>query len=99
MTDIDKGTSARLPTPHGEFTITAYFDRSTGIEHLALHQGDVAGDEVLVRVHSECLTGDIFGSLRCDCGPQLQLSLARIAALGRGMVILHAWPRGARHRH
>ncbi len=87
MTDIDKGTSARLPTPHGEFTITAYFDRSTGIEHLALHCGDVAGEEVLVRVHSECLTGDIFGSLRCDCGPQLQLALARIAALGRGMVI------------
>lgn len=85
--DIDKGTSARLPTPHGEFTITTYFDRATDIEHLALHCGDVAGDEVLVRVHSECLTGDIFGSLRCDCGPQLQLALARIAALGRGMVI------------
>ncbi|WP_293999750.1 GTP cyclohydrolase II [Sphaerotilus sp.] len=85
--DIDKGTSARLPTPHGEFTITAYFDRSTGIEHLALHCGDVAGEEVLVRVHSECLTGDIFGSLRCDCGPQLQLALQRIAQVGRGMVI------------
>ncbi|MDZ7858816.1 GTP cyclohydrolase II [Sphaerotilus sp.] len=87
MTDIDKGTSARLPTPHGEFTITSYFDRSTGIEHLALHCGDVSGEELLVRVHSECLTGDIFGSLRCDCGPQLQLALARIADTGRGMLI------------
>ena len=87
MTDIDKGTSARLPTPHGEFTMTAYFDRSTGTEHLVLHCGDVAGDAVLVRVHSECLTGDIFGSLRCDCGPQLQMALARIAQVGRGAVI------------
>ena len=87
MTDIDKGTSARLPTPHGEFTITAYFDRSTGIEHLALHCGDVAGEEVLVRVHSECLTGDIFGSLRCDCGPQLHKAMQRISEVGRGLVI------------
>jgi GTP cyclohydrolase II len=86
-TDIDKGTSARLPTPHGEFTITSFFDRTTRIEHLALHCGDVAGEELLVRVHSECLTGDIFGSLRCDCGPQLQLALQRIAQVGRGMVI------------
>ena len=84
---VRRGPSARLPTEHGDFTISSYFDRSTGIEHLALHCGDVAGEEVLVRVHSECLTGDIFGSLRCDCGPQLQLAMARIAALGRGLVI------------
>ena len=86
-TDIDKGTSARLPTPHGEFTMTAYFDRATGIEHLALHCGDVAGEDLLMRVHSECLTGDIFGSLRCDCGPQLRLALQRISQAGRGVVI------------
>jgi GTP cyclohydrolase II len=86
-TDIDKGTSARLPTPHGEFTITSFFDRTTRIEHLALHCGDVTGEALLVRVHSECLTGDIFGSLRCDCGPQLQLALQRIAQAGRGLVI------------
>jgi GTP cyclohydrolase II len=84
---IEKGASARLPTPHGEFTITSYFDLTTRIEHLAVHVGDLAAEAVLVRVHSECLTGDIFGSLRCDCGPQLQMALARIAQVGRGMVI------------
>lgn len=84
---IVKGASARLPTPHGEFTITSYFDTGTRIEHLAVHRGDIAGEAVLVRVHSECLTGDIFGSLRCDCGPQLQLALARIAEANRGLVI------------
>lgn len=84
---ITKGASARLPTAFGEFTITSYFDEDTRIEHLALHRGDVAGEEVLVRVHSECLTGDIFGSLRCDCGPQLHKALQRITEVGRGLVI------------
>jgi GTP cyclohydrolase II len=85
--NITKGTSARLPTPQGVFTITSYFDEATGIEHLALYQGDPSGPELLVRIHSECLTGDIFASLRCDCGPQLQLALQRIAAAGRGLLI------------
>src|SRR5690554_5798871 len=59
-----------------------------GSEHVAFVKGDVAGDEpVLVRVHSECLTGDIFGSLRCDCGPQLHAALSRIANEGRGVVV------------
>lgn len=84
---VVKGSSARLPTPHGEFTITSYRDTQAGTEHIAIQCGDVAGDDLLVRIHSECLTGDIFGSLRCDCGPQLQLALARIGQLGRGLVI------------
>jgi len=85
---VRRGPSARLPTEHGDFTISSYFDRSTGIEHMAIHCGELAGArEVLVRVHSECLTGDIFGSLRCDCGPQLRLALQRISQAGRGVVI------------
>lgn len=76
-----------LPTEHGEFAVTAYVDRLTGAEHLALTapQGTGAG---LVRVHSECLTGDVFGSRRCDCGPQLQLSMERIAREGGTIVYL-----------
>ena len=85
---VRRGPSARLPTEHGDFTISSYFDRSTGIEHMAIHCGELAGArEVLVRVHSECLTGDIFCSLRCDCGPQLRLALQRISQAGRGVVI------------
>ena len=76
-----------LPTEHGEFTVTAYVDRLTGAEHLALTapQGTGTG---LVRVHSECLTGDVFGSRRCDCGPQLQLSMEQVAAEGGTIVYL-----------
>lgn len=85
---VERGASARLPTVHGEFTVTSYLDTGAGIEHLAVQCGELAGgEEVLVRIHSECLTGDILGSLRCDCGPQLQLALSRIAAAGRGLVI------------
>ena len=85
---VRRGPSARLPTEHGDFTISSYYDRSTGIEHMAVHRGELAGArEVLVRVHSECLTGDIFGSLRCDCGPQLRLALERIREAGRGVVV------------
>ena len=79
----------------------AYGYRSTvdGVEHIALVHGEIGdGEDVLVRVHSECLTGDIFHSLRCDCGPQLQASLERIQAEGRGVVRLPARPRGPRHR-
>ncbi len=79
---------ARLPTRHGEFTILAYEDTVTGIHHLALVMGDVDGDRpVLVRAHSECLTGEVFGSLRCDCGPQLEQAMAIIAAEGRGVIL------------
>jgi 3,4-dihydroxy 2-butanone 4-phosphate synthase/GTP cyclohydrolase II len=77
---------ARLPTPHGVFQARVYRG-SDGTEHVALVMGDVAQPNILVRVHSECLTGDIFGSLRCDCGAQLDAALAKIAAEGRGVVI------------
>jgi 3,4-dihydroxy 2-butanone 4-phosphate synthase/GTP cyclohydrolase II len=78
---------ARLPTPHGVFSARVYraYD---GTEHVALVMADVRGRaEVLVRVHSECLTGDIFGSLRCDCGGQLEAALALVAKEGRGVVV------------
>jgi 3,4-dihydroxy 2-butanone 4-phosphate synthase/GTP cyclohydrolase II len=78
---------ARLPTRHGLFSARVYRDRA-GIEHVALVMGEVRGaSDVLVRVHSECLTGDIFGSLRCDCGGQLDAALERIAAEGRGVLV------------
>jgi 3,4-dihydroxy 2-butanone 4-phosphate synthase/GTP cyclohydrolase II len=79
---------ADLPTAFGAFRIQVYRDVPTGKEHAAIVKGDVSGPEpVLVRVHSECLTGDIFGSLRCDCGPQLQEALRRIEAAGRGIIL------------
>ncbi|WP_374228479.1 bifunctional 3,4-dihydroxy-2-butanone-4-phosphate synthase/GTP cyclohydrolase II [Streptomyces sp. CNQ085] len=77
-----------LPTAHGDFRAHGYRSAADGVEHIALVAGDVEGaEDVLVRVHSECLTGDVFGSLRCDCGPQLEDSLRRVAAEGRGVVI------------
>jgi len=77
---------ANLPTHHGNFRCLA-FD-CNGLEHLALVAGDVIwGEGVLVRVHSECLTGDLFGSRRCDCGAQLDEAMRRIAGAGRGVVI------------
>ena len=79
---------ARIPTPHGTFRAVGYDSKLDGIEHIALVYGDIAdGENVLVRVHSECLTGDVFGSLRCDCGPQLDAALAAVAAEGRGVVL------------
>ena len=79
---------ADLPTAFGGFRIQVYRDVPTGKEHAAIVKGDVSGPEpVVVRVHSECLTGDIFGSLRCDCGPQLQEALRRIEAEGRGVIL------------
>jgi 3,4-dihydroxy 2-butanone 4-phosphate synthase/GTP cyclohydrolase II len=79
---------ARIPTAHGEFTCVAWESLLDGTQHLALVRGDVTtADPVLVRVHSECLTGDVFGSARCDCGSQLDDALAAIAAEGRGAVV------------
>jgi 3,4-dihydroxy 2-butanone 4-phosphate synthase/GTP cyclohydrolase II len=81
-------SSSTLPTHHGPFTVHAYESLLDGVEHLALVRGDVSGvDPVLVRVHSECLTGDVFGSARCDCGAQLELAMANIAEAGRGVVV------------
>jgi 3,4-dihydroxy 2-butanone 4-phosphate synthase / GTP cyclohydrolase II len=90
---VRRVATARIPTVHGEFTAIVYESRPDGTEHVAFVRGDVGGRPtgtdrgVLVRVHSECLTGDVFGSLRCDCGQQLDLALARIAAEDRGVVV------------
>ncbi|MFJ1757245.1 bifunctional 3,4-dihydroxy-2-butanone-4-phosphate synthase/GTP cyclohydrolase II [Kitasatospora sp. NPDC088134] len=91
---VDRAAVTQLPTEHGEFTAVGYRGTIDGIEHLALVAGGLDadgrlpdGEDVLVRLHSECLTGDVFGSLRCDCGPQLQASLAAVAEAGRGVVL------------
>jgi len=87
---VERVASARLPTAFGEFTIHGYRARfgSTEAEHVALTMGDVAdGEPVLVRVHSECLTGDVLGSQRCDCGDQVEAALERIAKEGRGVFL------------
>ena len=91
---------ARIPTTWGDFTAYAYESLLDGEQHLALVKGTVSGeDDVLVRVHSECLTGDVFGSLRCDCGVQLDSAMQLIADEGRGVRRLPQGPRGPRDRH
>jgi len=88
---VERVTSVRLPTDYGEFTAVAFREVLTGRHHLALVKGDVSGaGDVLVRVHSECLTGDVFHSLRCDCGEQLDQALARIGAEERGVLLYMA---------
>jgi 3,4-dihydroxy 2-butanone 4-phosphate synthase/GTP cyclohydrolase II len=78
----------KLPTAFGDFSLHLYRSTLDGQHHLALVKGDVAGRPgVLVRVHSECLTGDVFGSLRCDCGPQLQQAMRQISGAGRGVIL------------
>jgi 3,4-dihydroxy 2-butanone 4-phosphate synthase/GTP cyclohydrolase II len=85
---VQRVAQARIPTPHGVFQAAGYRTTVDATEHVALVYGELGdGRDVLVRVHSECLTGDVFGSLRCDCGPQLQAALARVAAEGRGVVL------------
>jgi 3,4-dihydroxy 2-butanone 4-phosphate synthase/GTP cyclohydrolase II len=85
---IERGPTVRLPTRFGEFSVTAYTSLVDGKHHLAMVYGEVAGaEDVLVRMHSECLTGDVFGSLRCDCGEQLDAALRRIAQEGRGVLV------------
>ncbi|WP_293698003.1 GTP cyclohydrolase II, partial [uncultured Agrococcus sp.] len=76
-----------LPTLHGTFTLRAYRDRSTGADHVAIMAGDSLPDDALVRVHSECLTGEALGSLKCECGPQLSAALETIQREGSGAVI------------
>lgn len=81
-------TDARIPTVDGEFTLLLYENSEDNKDHLALVCGDVDGhDDVLVRVHSECFTGDVLGSLRCDCGEQLDTSMRRVAEEGQGIII------------
>ena len=88
---VERVVSVRLPTEHGMFHAVAYRELLDGKRHVALVKGDVeSAENVLVRVHSECLTGDVFHSLLCDCGEQLQLSLRRIEAEGRGVLLYMA---------
>jgi len=85
---VQRITEAKLPTTYGEFTAVAYRSVVDAAEHVALVKGDISNDEpVLVRVHSECLTGDVFGSLRCDCGPQIDMALQSIAKEDRGVFL------------
>ena len=85
---VRRVAEATLPTEHGEFQAVVYESVLDGEQHMALVYGDLdAAKDVLVRVHSECLTGDALGSLRCDCGPQLQAALAKVAAEGAGVVV------------
>jgi len=91
---VERTAVARLPTEWGNFTCVSYKNTLDGIEHVALlygeHENDVSGaigDDMLVRVHSECLTGDIFKSARCDCGDQLDLAMQRVAEAGRGCIV------------
>ena len=88
---VERGAAVRLPTEYGDFTVIAFREKLTGKTHVALVKGDVDGAEnVLVRVHSERLTGDVFHSLRCDCGEQLEQALAQIDAEGRGVLLYMA---------
>jgi 3,4-dihydroxy 2-butanone 4-phosphate synthase / GTP cyclohydrolase II len=88
---VERMVTVRLPTTHGEFTAIAFREKLTGKHHVALVRGEVDGaEDVLVRVHSECLTGDVFHSLRCDCGEQLDQALDRIASEERGVLLYMA---------
>ncbi|MBM3782454.1 MAG: GTP cyclohydrolase II, partial [Acidobacteria bacterium] len=85
---VTQVASSRLPTEYGEFEIHVYENRRGTETHVALVRGDISsGDDVLIRVHSSCVTGDIFHSARCDCGPQLHAAMERIAEEGRGVLI------------
>ena len=84
----DVPADARLPTKYGEFRIRIFHEKSTGLDHVALTLGEMSGpDPVLVRVHSECITGDSFGSTRCDCGSQLEYTLQEIQRKGWGCLL------------
>ena len=85
---VERLEAVQMPTDYGEFSLHLYRSRIDGQNHLALVKGDVSGKSgVLVRVHSECLTGDVFGSRRCDCGPQLHAAMERIEREGRGVIL------------
>jgi 3,4-dihydroxy 2-butanone 4-phosphate synthase/GTP cyclohydrolase II len=85
---VHRAAEARLPTAFGEFRIVAYSNDVDRAQHVAILRGNVEGRKnVLVRMHSKCLTGDVFGSQRCDCGPQLQAALQKIAEDGRGVIV------------
>jgi 3,4-dihydroxy 2-butanone 4-phosphate synthase/GTP cyclohydrolase II len=88
---VERVATVRMPTAHGEFTAVAFREKLTGKQHVALVKGEVQGTQnVLVRVHSECLTGDVFHSLRCDCGEQLEQAMERIDGEGLGVLLYMA---------
>ncbi len=85
---VERVTTAKMPTRHGDFIAYGYVNKVNGEHHIALVKGDISsGEDVLCRVHSECLTGDAFGSLRCDCGQQLAAAMAQIEKEGRGVLL------------
>jgi 3,4-dihydroxy 2-butanone 4-phosphate synthase / GTP cyclohydrolase II len=84
---VDRVVNVRLSTTHGDFLAIGYLDRDRGDEQMALVYGDVGGEEALTRVHSECLTGDVFGSRHCDCGDQLAAALDAIVREGKGILL------------
>ena len=84
---LSRQAQTRIPNAYGQWQAFGYRHEIDGTEHMALVLGDVHGESVLTRLHSECLTGDVFGSLRCDCGAQLEAAMAAIAAEGRGVVL------------
>lgn len=85
---LEMGEKVDMPTQYGHFSLIPFRQKDNGLEHVALIKGDVSGDDpVLVRVHSSCMTGDIFGSMRCECGEQLHLAMKKIEEEGRGAVI------------
>jgi len=85
---IKRGKRVKLPTEYGTFELVPYIQLSNGLEHVALIKGDINENEpILVRVHSSCLTGDIFGSYRCDCGPQLHKAMQMIEKEGKGVIV------------
>jgi 3,4-dihydroxy 2-butanone 4-phosphate synthase / GTP cyclohydrolase II len=85
---VERVSEAKLPTPYGEFRLIGYRSAIDPAEHIALVMGDINdGEPVLMRIHDQCVTGDVFGSLRCDCGEQAELALGRIAAEGRGLFL------------
>jgi len=85
---LERYAEAKLPTPHGLFQLRVYREPATGLEHVALFHGTLTGaEDVLVRVHSECLTGEVLHSLRCDCREQLELALERVGAAECGVVL------------
>lgn len=85
---IEKGKRVKLPTEYGDFELIPYRQKSNGLEHVALVKGKWDDNEpILVRVHSSCVTGDIFGSYRCDCGPQLHEAMRKIEAAGKGVIV------------
>ena len=88
LTESDVPSTARLPTANGDFEIRVFREENSGLDHVALTLGDMEGpDSVLVRMHSECLTGAAFSSLRCDCGPQLNSALQAIQEQGWGVLL------------